>query len=292
MPNPRELSQIGSFVEVNDTNKNIGIATTGTPFVGIGTLSPDEKLHIVGNLRVDGNITGVSDITGGSLSGQFDRLVVGILTATTLDNPNLTVDTITVSTAATIGRLSVNNNLNVSGSISTLGSVLITSGIVTAVSSGGTVTYYGDGQYLDNVGLAVTYIDNDLLVDGTITADNLILYGGIGSLCAGLTINNLVLSGVGTIGGVQLGPSGIVTAGAGTTTVVYYGDGYNLTNIQASQLTGFKFAIRTRSTGRWTLGQNVVKVTIAHDDTFEVEARSGIVTVSIGNAAIPPLTVK
>ena len=61
MPNPRELSQFGSFVEVNDTNKNIGIATTGTPFVGIGTLSPEEKLHVVGNLRVDGdiNISGV-----------------------------------------------------------------------------------------------------------------------------------------------------------------------------------------------------------------------------------------
>lgn len=282
MPNPRELSQFGSFVEVNDINKNIGIATTGTPFVGIGTLSPEEKLHVVGNLRVDGDT-------------NFDRLVVGILTATTVDNPNLTVDTIVVSTAATIGRLTVNNDLNVSGSISTLGSVLITSngtsGVVTAVSSGGTITYYGDAQYLDNVGLAVTYIDNDLSVDGTITADNIILSGG-GSLGAGLTINSLVVSGVGTIGGVQLGPSGIVTAGAGTTTVVYHGDGYNLTNIRASELTGFQVAIHRRpASGRWSMGQNITKITVAHDDTFEVQARSGIVTVSIGDAALPPLTV-
>ena len=67
MPNPRETSQFGSFVEINDTTqKNIGIATTGTPFVGIGTLSR-EKLHVVGNLRVDGDT-------------NFDRLVVGVLT--------------------------------------------------------------------------------------------------------------------------------------------------------------------------------------------------------------------
>jgi len=61
MPNPRELSQFGSFIEINDTTKNIGIATSGTPYVGIGTLVPQEKLHVVGNLRVDGgfNLSGV-----------------------------------------------------------------------------------------------------------------------------------------------------------------------------------------------------------------------------------------
>tara|TARA_B100002019_G_scaffold81810_1_gene70639 strand:- start:89 stop:865 length:777 start_codon:yes stop_codon:yes gene_type:complete len=258
MPNPRELSQFGSFVEVNDTTKNIGIATTGTPFVGIGTLTPEEKLHVVGNLRVDGDT-------------NFDRLVVGVLTASSVVNPNLTVENLTVSTAATITTAEIPGTLNV--------------GVVTGA------TYYGDAQYLDNVGLAVTYIDNDLLVDGTITADNIILSGG-GQLGADLTIANVVVTGVGTIGGVQLGPSGIVTAGAGTTTVVYYGDGYNITNIQASALTGFQVAIHRRpASGRWTMGQNITKINVAADDTFEVSARSGIVTVSIGDAALPPLTV-
>lgn len=258
MPNPRELSQFGSFVEVNDTTKNIGIATTGTPFVGIGTLTPEEKLHVVGNLRVDGDT-------------NFDRLVVGVLTASSVVNPNLTVENLTVSTAATITTAEIPGTLNV--------------GVVTGA------TYYGDAQYLDNVGLAVTYIDNDLLVDGTITADNIILSGG-GQLGANLIIANVVVTGVGTIGGVQLGPSGIVTAGAGTTTVVYHGDGYNLTNIQASALTGFQVAIHRRpASGRWTMGQNITKINVAADDTFEVSARSGIVTVSIGDAALPPLTV-
>ena len=274
MPNPRELSQFGSFVEVDDSTKNIGIATDTTPFIGIGTLSPATKVHVVGDVRVDGTLVAAA----AEFNLNVDNAVIGVATITTIDiaggevdASNLSADHLVVSAGATIG------------------SVNIKSGIVTA--SSGVVTYYGDAQYLDNVGLAVTYIDNDVSVAGTITANNIILSGG-GSLGAGLTTNSLVVSGVGTIGGVQLGPSGIVTAGAGTTTVVYHGDGYNLTNIQASALTGFQVAIHRRpASGRWTMGQNITKINVAADDTFEVSARSGIVTVSIGDAALPPLTV-
>ena len=275
MPNPRELSQFGSFVEVDDSTKNIGIATDTTPFIGIGTLSPATKVHVVGDVRVDGTLVAAS----AEFNLNVDNAVIGIATITTIDIAggeidvtNLSADHAVISTGATIGTVQIN------------------SGIITS-TPGDTVTYYGDAQYLNNVGLAVTYIDNDLSVDGTITADNIILSGG-GSLGAGLTINSLVVSGVGTIGGVQLGPSGIVTAGAGTTVVVYHGDGYNLTNIRASELTGFQVAIHRRpASGRWTMGQNITKINVAHDDTFEVEARSGIVTVSIGDAALPPLAV-
>lgn len=275
MPNPRELSQFGSFVEVDDSTKNIGIATDTTPFIGIGTLSPATKVHVVGDVRVDGTLVAAS----AEFNLNVDNAVIGIATITTIDIAggevdvtNLSADHAVISTGATIGTVQIN------------------SGIITS-TPGDTVTYYGDAQYLNNVGLAVTYIDNDLSVDGTITADNIILSGG-GSLGAGLTINSLVVSGVGTIGGVQLGPSGIVTAGAGTTVVVYHGDGYNLTNIRASELTGFQVAIHRRpASGRWTMGQNISKINVAHDDTFEVQARSGIVTVSIGDAALPPLAV-
>ena len=275
MPNPRELSQFGSFVEVDDSTKNIGIATDTTPFIGIGTLSPATKVHVVGDVRVDGTLVAAA----AEFNLNVDNAVIGVATITTIDiaggevdASNLSADHLVVSAGATIG------------------SVNIKSGIVTA--SSGVVTYYGDAQYLDNVGLAVTYIDNDVSVAGTITANNIILSGG-GSLGAGLTTNSLVVSGIGTIGGVQLGAAGIVTAGVGATTVVYYGDGYNLENIQASAITGFQVAIHRRpSNGRWTFGQNITKITVAHDDTIQVTARSGIVTISIGDAATPPLTVK
>jgi hypothetical protein len=67
MPIPnRELSQFGSFLYVDNTSRNIGIATTATPFVGIGTTNPFAKLTVVG----DTNISGVVSATGYYLNGN------------------------------------------------------------------------------------------------------------------------------------------------------------------------------------------------------------------------------
>jgi len=57
----RELSQFASFVEVNDTSRNIGIATTATPFIGVGTTNPTAKFEVVGHTKLETvNISGVS----------------------------------------------------------------------------------------------------------------------------------------------------------------------------------------------------------------------------------------
>lgn len=250
MPNPRELSQFGSFVEIDDLTKNIGIATDTTPYVGIGTLSPATKVHVVGDVTIDGSV-------------NVDQQIIGIATITNLNLNGGQLDNLSYIDV---------DNITVSG--------VTTSGVVTGA------TYYGDAQYLSNVGLAVTYIDNDVTIDGNLTADNLTLSG-----VNAFDLSNISVSGVTTASGVEI-KTGIVTAGAGTTTVVYYGDGYNITNIQCSALTGFQVAVFPRPAGRWVLGQDIIKVVVAADNTVNVEARAGIVTVSIGNAAIPPLTVK
>jgi hypothetical protein len=53
MANNRELSQVAGFIIVDDSNRNIGIATTATPYVGIGTTHPQAKLHVVGDVILD-----------------------------------------------------------------------------------------------------------------------------------------------------------------------------------------------------------------------------------------------
>lgn len=83
----RELSQFGSFLEVDNITKNIGIATTSTPYVGIGTTNPGYKLEVIGDANFQGNLylngaplVDASTETWSSNSGNIYRLTgnVGI----------------------------------------------------------------------------------------------------------------------------------------------------------------------------------------------------------------------
>lgn len=56
MANNRELSQLGSFIDVDNNNGNIGIATTATPSVGIGTTNPGYKLDVYGDVNFEGSL--------------------------------------------------------------------------------------------------------------------------------------------------------------------------------------------------------------------------------------------
>ena len=58
----RELFQVASVVIVDDANKNVGIATTSAPKVGIGTTNPAYKLDVYGaiNSNDDVKVNGVS----------------------------------------------------------------------------------------------------------------------------------------------------------------------------------------------------------------------------------------
>ena len=88
MSKNRELSQLGSLVIVDDSNKNVGIATTEGS-VGIGTTNPAYKLDVHGDINstTEVRVAGVGVATG--IFIQNNGTAAGI--ATTLNfNSNIT----------------------------------------------------------------------------------------------------------------------------------------------------------------------------------------------------------
>lgn len=73
----RELSQFGSFIYIDDPTRKIAITTESTPFVGIGTTNPQTKLHVLGDVKIDGNL----EFSGELELGDVNLNTTGIITA-------------------------------------------------------------------------------------------------------------------------------------------------------------------------------------------------------------------
>lgn len=121
----RELSQFGSFLEVDNINKNIGIATTSTPYVGIGTTNPAYKLEVVGDTNVQGNLylngnllVDAATETWSTISSDIYRLVGNIGIGTSSPTEKLDVS----GNIKGSGNLTVSGNAQASRFISTVAS--------------------------------------------------------------------------------------------------------------------------------------------------------------------------
>ena len=120
MARGRELSQLGSLITVDDSTKNIGVATaTSSQKIGIGTLSPTSKVEVVGDVSISGVITATSlsgdgsglsnvpgsafsnlsedtspelggdlDVNGNDITGTGNVNITGIVTTTELSLSN------------------------------------------------------------------------------------------------------------------------------------------------------------------------------------------------------------
>lgn len=140
----------------------ISTFTNGPVLIGSGTSTgtASQRLQVTGGTYVSGNLGIGSTNPTSALFVVGDARVTGVITATTFSgNVNAGVGTITnlTGTAATITTFNSTNgtitNLNVTG-ISTLGTVKISSGIITATS--GIVTYFGDGSNLTGIATGLT----------------------------------------------------------------------------------------------------------------------------------------
>ena len=134
----RELSQFGSFLEVDNNNKNIGIATTATPYIGIGITNPTTKLHVIG----DTNISGFVSATGYYLNGS--QLVSAALQTWDINGSDIYRSSGNVGIGSSIpgSKLTVSGDISATGNISATGTITgsnisasgitISSGIITA----------------------------------------------------------------------------------------------------------------------------------------------------------------
>jgi len=129
--------------------------------------------------------------------------------------------------------------VSISG-VSTLGTVRVSSGIVTATS--GIVTYYGDAQYLQNVGAAITSIPTDLIVSGILTVTDL------------NATNNISVAN--TISATDINLSGSLSVGSSITGSSLYGDGVNLSGIVTSLVAGTNISL-SGSNGRVTVSATI-----------------------------------
>lgn len=134
--------------------------------------------------------------------------------------------------------------------------VKVVAGVVTATttSSSGIVTYYGDAQYLQNVGVAVTYIPNNVRIVGVTTINS---QAHVGS---GVTINAQGLRA-----------SGIVTA------LSYRGDGNALTGIVTQIVAGTNITIVSSGT---TAGAGIVTISAFDEQNYFQQTATGVHTTS------------
>lgn len=140
--------------------------------------------------------------------------------------------------------------------VTTLGTVKVTAGFITATSASltGIVTYYGDGQYLQNVGVAVTYIPNNLRIVGITTIDSQLQVG------SGVTVNAQGLRA-----------TGIVTA------LSYRGDGNALTGIVTQIVAGTNITIVSSGT---TAGSGIVTISAFDEQNYFQQTATGVHTTS------------
>ena len=221
MSNSKEISQLSSFINVDDVTKNITITSETTPYVGIGTTNPTSALTVKGNtsletLSVSGISTfaGITTVTGPTLfTKQLN--VSGVSTFTTVKIPQASYSSVIASEP---NKIIFGDDLTIFST--NLYNYIITDEIPLLigpnVEDGGPVieaTLPLIGVYPNN---DVYYNNNSYVTLGFGTSGTKLQTIGAGVTVTGTTFTNqLSVSGVSTLGIVTAGniySTGIITA--------------------------------------------------------------------------------
>ena len=79
----RELSQFAAYLELDAAGNYIGITTTSSTNVGIGSINPESKLTVSGDVSISGVTTSTGGFSGdltGNVTGNVTGDVTGDLT--------------------------------------------------------------------------------------------------------------------------------------------------------------------------------------------------------------------
>jgi hypothetical protein len=211
---------VADYVSVSGYSTNSGIATYATN-AGIATYAQIAGIATYATnagIATYAQIAGIATYaTNAGIATYATNAGIATIAGYATNAGIATYATNTGIATNVIGGIASVTSLSVSG-ISTLGTVRISSGIITATT--GIITYYGDGSGLINVrasSIVGGYVDY-----AGVSTD---VIGGIAS------VTSLSVSGISTLGTVLVS-SGIVTATTGI--VTYYGDGSKLIGIQTS----------------------------------------------------------
>jgi len=241
MANIRKQFNFRNGVQVDDDN----LIVTSTGLVGIGTSIPNEALDVRGNAKV-----------------------VGVLTATQLNAETLIVPQSTIS------------NITLTGSIIGSG-VSIKSGVVTATTTSGLVTYFGDGRFLQGLPTS-QWLDVDVGLGFTsIYAQGFVGVGTVDPRFVFQVAGTPDTSLAGFANGVGISSSGNILATGIVTASQFSGIGSNLTLINASNISS-----GTLNNDRLPQNINISGILTASTSITSGNINaSGIVTASSGLVA-------
>lgn len=278
----RELSQFSQFLNIDDANSKVGIATTTLPFVGIGTTNPTSKFFVNGNTTITGILT-VGAVRGGggqigiSSSSTYVGLTtnlnfVGVgLTITPQYNPLTGITTVSFTASSggspggsesqiqyySSGGFAGSPNFTFSGiDVNVVGLITATRFISTATNgtaplsvASSTIVTNLNVDYLEGYNPQVTNIGNSIVLrdaGGNFQAGIVTAASFIGSLTGAVT-NTTGTSRIETLYG----------------TNVYYSTGYFSSGIVTSLTNTNAILTRVNISGIVTVGNNPVLIGVA-----------------------------